>query len=189
MRKKGVDVNSGEEVAVKLEDQSKTALSVIEEEKDLYETFAGGPGIPRVRWIGEEGYFNILIADLLGPSLTDLFEFCDCKFSLKTVLLLADQMISRIKYIHSKGYLHLDIKPDNFLMGVGRLGNLVHIIDFGITRSYLGDDGKHRPYREKCTPVGTMPFISLNIHSGICKYNKPKNQKTNFPLPRSKYKL
>lgn len=131
-----------------------------------------------MRWTGEEGHFNIMISDLLGPSLTDLCEFCDSKFSLKTVLLLADQMICRIKYIHSKGYLHMDIKPDNFLMGIGRLGNLVHIIDFGITRSYLDSDGKHRLYSEKATPAGTMSFCSLNTHSGISKYNKPKP-----PLP------
>lgn len=160
-------------MAVKLENQSR-GLSVIEAEKELYETFAGAPGIPRARWSGVEGYFNILISDLLGPSLTDLAEFCDGKFSLKTVLLLADQMICRIKHIHSKGYLHLDIKPDNFLMGVGRLGNLVHIIDFGVTRRYLNEDGKHKPYSEKSSPVGTMAFASLNIHSGISKYNNPK---------------
>ena len=87
-----------------------------------------------MRWYGEESSFYVLITDLLGPSILDLFEFCDRKFSLKTVLLLADQMISRIKYVHSKHLVHQDIKPENFLMGTGRLGNLVHIIDFGISR-------------------------------------------------------
>lgn len=125
-----------------------------------------------MRWIGDEGDFNILIADLLGPSLSDLFEFCDSKFSLKTILLLADQMICRIKYVHSKSLLHLDIKPQNFLMGTGKLGNLVHIIDFGISRQYKDQHTKeHRPCREGVPLAGTYDFISINTHLGISKSN------------------
>lgn len=49
-------------------------------------------GIPNKWWSGVEGGYNILVMDLLGPSLEDLFNYCDRKFSLKTVLMLADQM-------------------------------------------------------------------------------------------------
>jgi casein kinase I family protein HRR25 len=88
-----------------------------------------------MRWYGQECDFYVIISDLLGPSLEDLFNFCDRKFSLKTVLLLANQLISRVEYVHTKSYIHRDIKPENFLMGTVKLGNVVHIIDLGLQRN------------------------------------------------------
>ena len=76
-------------------------------------------GIPGVKWFGSEGDYNVLVIDLLGPSLEDLFNYCNKKFTLKTVLLLADQMISRLEFMHSRSYIHRDVKPDNFLIGTG----------------------------------------------------------------------
>ncbi|KAI2585835.1 CSNK1D isoform 6, partial [Pan troglodytes] len=125
-------------------------------------------GIPTIRWCGAEGDYNVMVMELLGPSLEDLFNFCSRKFSLKTVLLLADQMISRIEYIHSKNFIHRDVKPDNFLMGLGKKGNLVYIIDFGLAKKYRdARTHQHIPYRENKNLTGTARYASINTHLGI----------------------
>jgi serine/threonine protein kinase len=74
--------------------------------------------------------------DQLGCSLEELFRKCGRKFSLKTTLMLADQLIQRIEYIHSRLYLHRDIKPDNFIMGLGKRQHYVYTVDFGLTKRY-----------------------------------------------------
>lgn len=162
----GTDMQYGDTIAIKLE-------HVFEGNEDLsneayfYQALAGGIGIPQVRWFGQECDFNVLIHDLLGPTLEDLFDYCERKFSLKTVLLLADQLICRIRYIHSKSLIHRDIKPENLLMGNGRHGNVVYTIDFGLateinegTQEY-DDQGEHRHRM-----AGTSRYASLKNHSG-----------------------
>jgi casein kinase I family protein HRR25 len=165
---KGTDLELGEDVALKLE-YIKKDLPVLEYESHVYESLAGGVGIPRMRWYGQECDFYVLISDLLGPSLEDLFNFCDRKFSLKTVLLLADQLIPRIEYLHSKSWVHRDIKPENFVMGTGKLGNVVHVIDFGLAQEYQQTETReHIPYCDRNHVGGTAIFASINNHLGVC---------------------
>ncbi|KAG2310752.1 hypothetical protein Bca52824_022309 [Brassica carinata] len=125
-------------------------------------------GVPNVKWFGVEGEYNVLVIDLLGPSLEDLFNFCSRKLSLKSVLMLADQMITRVEYFHSKSFLHRDLKPDNFLMGLGRRANQVYIIDFGLAKKYRDNTThQHIPYRENKNLTGTARYASMNTHLGI----------------------
>ncbi|CAN7081914.1 unnamed protein product [Brassica oleracea var. botrytis] len=160
-------VDSFEIVAVKIEN-SKTKHPQLLYEAKLYRVLEGGSGIPRIKWFGVDGTENALVMDLLGPSLEDLFVYCGRKFSPKTVLLLADQMLTRIEYVHSKGYLHRDIKPDNFLMGLGRKANQVYLIDFGLAKRYRdANTNRHIPYRENKNLTGTARYASCNTHLGI----------------------
>lgn len=106
-------------MAIKLEPVRTKHPQLLYETK-LYRILQGGVGVPNVHWFGVEGDYNVMVIDLLGPSLEDLLNYCKRKFSLKTVLMLADQMLQRIEFIHSRHFLHRDIKPDNFLIGIGK---------------------------------------------------------------------
>lgn len=163
----GTNVQTNEEVGIKLE-SVKTKHPQLMYESKLYRILQGGTGVPNIRWCGVEGDYNVLVLDLLGPSLEDLFNFCSRKFSLKTALMLADQLINRIEYVHSKSFLHRDIKPDNFLMGLGRRANQVYIIDFGLAKKYRDPSThQHIPYRENKNLTGTARYASINTHIGI----------------------
>ncbi|KAB2079878.1 hypothetical protein ERO13_A05G031000v2 [Gossypium hirsutum] len=163
----GTNIQTNEEVAIKLE-SVKTKHPQLLYESKLYRILQGGTGIPNVRWFGVEGDYNVLVMDLLGPSLEDLFNFCSRKLSLKSVLMLADQMINRVEFFHSKSFLHRDLKPDNFLMGLGRRANQVYIIDFGLAKKYRDSSThQHIPYRENKNLTGTARYASMNTHLGI----------------------
>ncbi|XVF88785.1 hypothetical protein PTKIN_Ptkin19aG0079300 [Pterospermum kingtungense] len=163
----GTNIQTNEEVAIKLENVKTKHPQLLYESK-LYRILQGGTGIPNVRWFGVEGDYNVLVMDLLGPSLEDLFNFCSRKLSLKSVLMLADQMINRVEFVHSKSFLHRDIKPDNFLMGLGRRANQVYIIDFGLAKKYRDSSThQHIAYRENKNLTGTARYASMNTHLGI----------------------
>ncbi|OAY34618.1 casein kinase 1-like protein 10 isoform X2 [Manihot esculenta] len=163
----GVNVQTGEEVAVKLE-PVKTKHPQLHYESKLYMLLQGGTGIPHLKWFGVEADYNVMVIDLLGPSLEDLFNYCNRKFTLKTVLMLADQLINRVEYMHSRGFLHRDIKPDNFLMGLGRKANQVYVIDYGLAKKYRDlQTHKHIPYRENKNLTGTARYASVNTHLGV----------------------
>ncbi|XP_050399502.1 casein kinase I [Patella vulgata] len=161
------NVSNGEELAVKLESHKARHPQLLYESK-LYKLLQGGVGIPHMRWFGSEREYNVLVLDLLGPSLEDLFNFCSRRFTMKTVLMLADQMINRIEFVQNKNFIHRDVKPDNFLMGIGRHCNKVFIIDFGLAKKYRDSRTKqHIVYREDKTLTGTARYASINAHLGI----------------------
>jgi len=161
------DILSGQEVVIKLEPVAGDHHT-LEHELHVYQKLSGGIGIPCVRWFGMEGGFNAMAIDRLGPSLEDLFVRCHFRFTVRTVLLLAHQLVCRLQYIHSRNFLHRDLKPNNIVIGVGKHAHTVHLIDFGLSKEFRDPDThRHIPYKAASGLVGSAVFASVQSHLGM----------------------
>ena len=159
------NIQSGEQCAVKLENKN-TNQSLLEQEAYLL-CYLKGEGIPQIKSYGYSGEYNVMVMELLGKSLEKLFQECNKKFTIKTVCMLAIQMITRLQYIHSKHILHRDIKPDNFTMGTGNNEDKVYIIDFGLSKKYRSSKTlQHIKYNEYRKMAGTARYASIRAIKG-----------------------
>ncbi|KAK3331923.1 kinase-like domain-containing protein [Cercophora scortea] len=164
----GTNLLNNQQVAIKFEPRKSDAPQLRDEYR-TYKILVGCPGIPNVYYFGQEGLHNILVIDLLGPSLEDLFDHCNRRFTLKTVVMVAKQMLSRVQTIHEKNLIYRDIKPDNFLIGRPgtKTANVIHVVDFGMAKQYRDPKTKqHIPYRERKSLSGTARYMSINTHLG-----------------------
>ena len=160
---KGENTRTKEKVAIKIESlEGKSRL--LKHEVRISRHLQQNPGITAIKWYGIDDENTYAVFDLLGVSLETYFERLK-KFTLKTVLIIGIQIISRLKTLHSNGILHRDIKPDNFMMGY-KDSETVYIIDFGLSKNFL-ENGEHMQEKDKKKMTGTVRYASLNIHNGI----------------------
>lgn len=163
----GYSVKQPKDVAIKLESM-KNKHSQLQYESKIYSALQGGVGIPSIYWYGSQGNYNILVIELLGSSLEDHFNSCNRLFTLKTALMLVDQMLSRIEFFHNRSFIHRDVKPDNFIMGIGKNKSTVYAIDFGLAKRYRDPkSGMHIPFKDGKSLTGTARYASINTHIGI----------------------
>lgn len=163
----GINTQDGRDVAVKIE-AIDVKYPLLRYESKVYEQIGGHAGLPTLMHYGSEKRFNAMVMDLLGPSLEDLFNMCKRHFTLKTVLMISDQLLMRIECVHQHHFIHRDVKPDNFLMGIGRHCNKLYIIDFGLAKRYRDPISlEHIPYREDRNLTGTARYASINAQRGV----------------------
>lgn len=163
---RGTDIRTGEEVALKVQAMG----SKLHVEANVCRQLAGVDGIPKVHWFGVESNQKVLVMSLLGPSLEDVFNTCGRSFDRMLVRMLAGEMVSRAEALHRRGFVHCDVKPDNFALADCEGSTPVHVIDFGLTQTYLDPETKeHVPHSvgDSFMGIGTASFASIHAHEGV----------------------
>lgn len=161
------DNESDKIVAAKIED-SRATKPQLEHEWMVCQKLGRAPGFPRMICFGKENNFNVIVMELLGPNLEELFDRCSRNFSLKTVIMIAEQILTRIQRLHSHGFIHRDIKPDNFVIGRGDATSQLYMIDFGLSQHFRNAHTKaHLPCRNNKRLTGTARYASVNAHAGV----------------------
>ncbi|KAI7898975.1 kinase-like domain-containing protein [Cokeromyces recurvatus] len=169
---KGCNLYNKQQIALKFE--SKDCYTPqLKQEYFTYRSLKGSPGVSNVHYFGHEKYHHVLVMDLFGPSLEDMFNICNKKFSVKTVTMLAIEMLTVIEGIHKRNFIHRDIKPDNFLINTTTTTTTdsshknITIIDFGMAKQYRDSNThEHIPYRERKRISGTARYMSIHMHLG-----------------------
>ena len=156
---KVLDLVKSQEFALKLESFNRGSIS---QEIKILQDLQGGEGIPKVHDNGKFNSFSYMVMDSLGQNLSSMRRSLS-GFSLNTVVLLLKEALNRIEYIHSKGYIHRDIKPQQFLVGPK---DSIYLVDYGISKKYI-IDGHHMAFQSHCERAGSSSYASVNSHIGI----------------------
>jgi casein kinase 1, epsilon len=125
--------------------------------------------VPRLLSYGllKEKRLSYLAQERLGPSLKKVLSFAVSGISLENAFVCLRQLIHVISLVHSVGWLHCNIKPNNIVLGSDENGDHLFLVDFGLGRRYLGDLADHCAYEENTALDGSSAFVSVHTHMGI----------------------
>ena len=135
--------------------------------KDIKTTGMPQEGFAQIYDFGSVKKNYYMVMDLLGPSLAELFHFCNYRFSLKTVMMIGHQMVNRLQYLHEQSFIHRDLKPDNILMGLAKNSHIVHLVDMGLVKRVFNPvTNEHIPFSTDKSLTGTASYASIHAHCG-----------------------
>ncbi len=158
--------------AAKLEPRRKKGRrrrgpSQLEYENRVYGILKGGAGIPAIEAFFVQDDYNVMIMKLLGKSIQSVFESSGRNIPLVSVIAIGLRILSHLSYVHSKGFIHRDIKPQNIMLSAKATDPQIYLIDFGLSKRFWAD-GKHIPYKDrKHGLTGTPRYCSINAMLGV----------------------
>ena len=168
--------------ALKLENKNK-GQKLLENEAYIM-SYLHGEHIPYIKSFGFSGEYNVLVMELMGKSLENIFESLEKKrMTVNCVAKLGLQMIEILEYIHNKHILHRDIKPDNFVMGRGEKSKFLYLLDFGLAKKYRSSTTlKQYPMIKKKNLTGTARYASINALNGITQSRRDDLEAVGYVL-------
>ena len=168
--------------AVKLESRNRGQNLLENEACIMY--YLRGKRIPAIKSYANDLNFNILVMELMGKSLEEIFESLPKKkMSVNCVAKIGIQMIEILEYIHKKHIIHRDIKPDNFVMGRGDKSKYVYLLDFGLAKKYRSSTTlKHYRMTKKKNLTGTARYASINALNGLTQSRRDDLEAVGYVL-------
>ena len=164
---KGINLKTKEEVAIKIESRNIETPQLLHESKIL-KILKDSEGFPKVFLLTPLDDVLVLVMELLGDNLYKLIQNQpEKKFTLKTTLMLGIQILKRIRTLHENNFIHRDVKPENFTIGLKKKNNTIYMIDYGLTRKFCDSRKNHIPYKEGKNLTGTALYASIYTHKGI----------------------
>ena len=168
--------------AIKLENKNR-GQNLLENEAYIM-SYLHGKRMPFIKSFGYSGDYNVLVMELMGKSLEEIFENLPIKkMTVNCVGKLGLQMIEILEYIHNKHIIHRDIKPDNFVMGKGEKSKYLYLLDFGLAKKYRSSTTlKHYPMIKKKNLTGTARYASINALNGLTQSRRDDLEAVGYVL-------